>query len=115
MGHRDLLVTHTLSEAEYHGCRPHPRRSVRRASGFVLTGYSGPNERKNRDIITSNPQMRMNVDQYRGTRTLQVPRLSLLFYCFLRRLCSAIVRVAPRFLAHYRVLFFGEVSISNSL
>jgi len=30
-------VTHTLSEAEYHGCRPHPRRSVRRASGFVLT------------------------------------------------------------------------------
>src|SRR5215469_1268830 len=40
MGHRDLLVTHTLSEAEYHGCRPHPRRSVRRASGFVLTGYS---------------------------------------------------------------------------
>src|SRR5215469_962568 len=37
MGHRDLLVTHTLSEAEYHGCRPHPRRSVRRASGFVLT------------------------------------------------------------------------------
>jgi hypothetical protein len=23
-----------------HGCRPHPRGSVRRASGFVLTGYS---------------------------------------------------------------------------
>src|SRR5215469_13680448 len=40
MGHRDLLVTHTLSEAEYHGCRPHPRRSVRRASGFLLTALS---------------------------------------------------------------------------
>src|ERR1700730_8703350 len=38
MGHRDLLVTHNLSEAKNHGCRPHPRGSVRRASGFVLTG-----------------------------------------------------------------------------
>src|ERR1700693_214776 len=39
MGHRDdLLVTLNLSEAKNHGCRPHPRGSVRRASGFVLTG-----------------------------------------------------------------------------
>jgi len=38
MGHRDLLVTHKLSEAENQDCRYHPRGSVRRASGFVLTG-----------------------------------------------------------------------------
>jgi hypothetical protein len=31
-------VTLNLSEAKNHGCRPHPRGSVRRASGFVLTG-----------------------------------------------------------------------------
>ena len=37
MGHRDLLVTHNLSEGKsYHGWH-HPRGSVRRASGFVLT------------------------------------------------------------------------------
>src|SRR5215469_626983 len=56
--------------------------------------------------------MRMNVDQYCGTRMLQVPRLSLLFYCFLTRLCStrsiSHVRVAPRFLTHYRVFFWGK-------
>jgi len=40
MGHRDLLVTHNLSDDEHHDCRPHPRGSVRRASGFVLTGIS---------------------------------------------------------------------------
>src|ERR1039457_6434865 len=41
MGHRDnLLVTLNLSGAKNHGCRPHPRGSVRRASGFVLTGKS---------------------------------------------------------------------------
>jgi hypothetical protein len=33
-------VTHNLSEAKNHSCRPHSRGSVRRASGFVLTGYS---------------------------------------------------------------------------
>ena len=38
MGHRDLLVTHNLSDGEYHDCRPHPRASVRRTSGVVLTG-----------------------------------------------------------------------------
>jgi hypothetical protein len=38
MGHRDLLVTQNLSDGEHHSCRPHPRGSVRRASGFVLTG-----------------------------------------------------------------------------
>jgi len=38
MGHRDLLVTHKLSEAENQDCRYHPRGTVRRASGFVLTG-----------------------------------------------------------------------------
>src|SRR6266566_1956913 len=38
MGHRDLLVTHNLSERKYHHCSHHPRGSVRRASGFVLTG-----------------------------------------------------------------------------
>src|SRR2546425_1853100 len=41
MGHRDgLLMTLNLSEAKNHGCRPHLRGSVRRASGFVLTGYA---------------------------------------------------------------------------
>ncbi len=30
-------MTLNLSEAKNHGCRPHPRGSVRRASGFVLT------------------------------------------------------------------------------
>jgi hypothetical protein len=38
MGHRDLLVTHNLSEHRNHTCRPRTRGSVRRASGFVLTG-----------------------------------------------------------------------------
>jgi len=33
-------MTLNLSEAKNHGCRPHPRGSVRRASGFVLTGDS---------------------------------------------------------------------------
>ena len=38
MGHRDnLLVTLNLSGSNNHGCRPHPRGSVRRADGFVLT------------------------------------------------------------------------------
>jgi hypothetical protein len=41
MGHRDdLLVTHNLSEGENHETQPYPRDSVRRASGFVLTGNS---------------------------------------------------------------------------
>jgi len=31
-------MTLNLSEAKNHGCRPHLRGSVRRASGFVLTG-----------------------------------------------------------------------------
>jgi len=52
MGHRNLLVTHNLSDGKCHYCWPHPRGSVRRASGFVLTGYtevtylfySGPTE-----------------------------------------------------------------------
>jgi hypothetical protein len=30
-------VTQNLSDCEHHSCRPHPRGSVRRASGFVLT------------------------------------------------------------------------------
>jgi len=39
MGHRDdLLVTLTLSEGKNHEPRPYPRGSVRRPSGFVLTG-----------------------------------------------------------------------------
>jgi len=38
MGHRNLLVTHNLSDGKCHYCWPHPRGSVRRASGFVLTG-----------------------------------------------------------------------------
>jgi len=42
MGHRDLLVTHNLSERNCHHCSHHPRGSVRRASGFVLTDYSSP-------------------------------------------------------------------------
>jgi hypothetical protein len=40
MGHRDLLVTHNLSEGKTHEPRSYLRGSVRRASGFVLTGYS---------------------------------------------------------------------------
>src|SRR5215470_7823457 len=44
MGHRDLLVTQNLSDAEHHSCRPYPRGSVRRASGFVLTGYTEVDE-----------------------------------------------------------------------
>ena len=36
-GHRDLLVTHNLSEGKTHEPRPYLRGSVRRASGFVLT------------------------------------------------------------------------------
>jgi hypothetical protein len=38
MGHEDLLVTHNLSEGKTHEPRPYLRGSVRRASGFVLTG-----------------------------------------------------------------------------
>jgi len=43
MGHRDnLLVTLNLSGVpKTNGCRPHPRGSVRRASGFVLDGQTG--------------------------------------------------------------------------
>jgi hypothetical protein len=33
-------MTLNLSEAKNHDCRHHPRGSVRRASGFVLTGNS---------------------------------------------------------------------------
>jgi hypothetical protein len=33
-------VTLNLSGAKNHGCRAHLRGSVRRASGFVLTGYT---------------------------------------------------------------------------
>jgi len=40
MGHGDLLVTQNLYDHEHQLCRPHPRGSVRRASGFVLTGTS---------------------------------------------------------------------------
>jgi hypothetical protein len=36
----DLLVTHNLSEGKTNELRPYLRASVRRASGFVLTGYS---------------------------------------------------------------------------
>jgi hypothetical protein len=39
MGHRDLLVTHNLSEGKNHERRLYLRGSVRRASGFVLTGF----------------------------------------------------------------------------
>jgi hypothetical protein len=41
-------VTHTLSEAKNHSCRPHSRGSVRRASGFVLTGKSETSSLKTR-------------------------------------------------------------------
>src|SRR2546427_10823826 len=37
MGHRDLLVPHNLSDGDRHDCRPHPRGSVRRTNGFLLT------------------------------------------------------------------------------
>ena len=33
-------MTLNLSETKNHDCRHHPRGSVRRASGFVLTGNS---------------------------------------------------------------------------
>src|ERR1700694_4089905 len=35
-----LLVTHNLSHPPGNEPLPHPTRSVRRAGGFVLTGYS---------------------------------------------------------------------------
>jgi len=44
MGHRDLLVTHNLSEGKNHERRLYLRGSVRRASGFVLTGNPGTYE-----------------------------------------------------------------------
>jgi hypothetical protein len=37
-GSQGRLVTHQFIEGEPVDCRPHPRGSVRRASGFVLTG-----------------------------------------------------------------------------
>ena len=43
-------MTLNLSEAKNHGCRPHPRGSVRRASGFVLTGNTVANSAKAREI-----------------------------------------------------------------
>src|SRR5207302_1073217 len=43
MGHRGLLVTHNLSDGKCHYCWPHPRGSVRRASGFVHYGLTGSN------------------------------------------------------------------------
>src|SRR5205814_9922557 len=38
MGHREPPCDPQLSAAKNHDCRHHPRGSVRRASGFVLTG-----------------------------------------------------------------------------
>ena len=38
-GHRNLLVTHNLSDGKDHHCQLHPRCSVHCASGFVLTGH----------------------------------------------------------------------------
>jgi len=32
-------MTHNLSDGDRHRCRPHPRGSVRRPSGLVLTGF----------------------------------------------------------------------------
>src|SRR6266700_7069802 len=40
MGHREPPCDPQLSAAKNHDCRHHPRGSVRRASGFVLTGYT---------------------------------------------------------------------------
>ena len=44
-----LLVTHNLSEGKTHEPRPYPRGSVRRASGFVLTGKPAVIRRERRD------------------------------------------------------------------
>jgi hypothetical protein len=45
-------VTQNLSDGNHHSCRPHPRGSVRRASGFVLTGNP---EVKKADFGRSSP------------------------------------------------------------
>jgi len=46
-------VTHKLSELKIKDCRHHPRGSVRRASGFVLTGKPEviPQERRGREVL----------------------------------------------------------------
>jgi len=49
MGHRDLLVTHNLSNAgHHHRCQPHPRGSVRRrAASFWRPIRKQPNQTRN--------------------------------------------------------------------
>jgi hypothetical protein len=48
-------MTLNLSEAKNHGCRPHPRGSVRRASGFVLTGNSEVIRARSRVVVRDYP------------------------------------------------------------
>src|SRR6266702_1014427 len=63
MGHRDnLLVTLNLSGSNNHDCRPHPRGSVRRASGFVLTG----NPEVMHLLVVSNQATTLKIIRTRG-------------------------------------------------
>jgi len=76
MGHRDLLVTHNLSDGEHHCCRPHSRGSVRRASGFVLTGNPSVEKLKlqTRDPTSVLPTIR---PQRIRAETSRLPRLAV--------------------------------------
>ena len=60
-------MTLNLSEAKNHGCRPHPRGSVRRASGFVLTGY--PEVRTRHKLSTTRAKSRPRGDRDRSPRS----------------------------------------------
>ena len=48
-------MTHKLSELKIKDCRHHPRGSVRRASGFVLTGKPEVNHRKQHERPLPSP------------------------------------------------------------
>jgi hypothetical protein len=53
-------VTQTLSDGEHHSCRSHPRGSVRRASGFVLTG---------KPYIGHSPEIASAITRRNGSRS----------------------------------------------
>ena len=68
MGHRDLLVTHNLSEGKNHERRLYLRGSVRRASGFVLTGKPEVIRRRTLDRIGGCRRTRREVVQKSSSR-----------------------------------------------
>jgi len=59
-------MTLNLSEAKNHDCRHHPRGSVRRASGFVLTG--NPETILPPDLRASEPKQIDEVSSSLGIR-----------------------------------------------